>query len=80
MPDSQSLLFKPGPTFPWVAGRSIYSLGSVPVMVFVGAAAVRAVDQVDKLQNSQLQTSFGKLDCLLLGTDIHSLGRMSDSQ
>lgn len=49
-------------------------------MVFVGAAAVRAVDQVDKLQNSQLQTSFGKLDCLLLGTDIHRLGRTSDSK
>lgn len=49
-------------------------------MFFIGAAAARAVDQVDKLQSSQLQTSFWKLDFQLLYTEIHSLGRMSDSQ
>lgn len=49
-------------------------------MFFIGAAALRAVDQGDKLQSSQLQASFWKLDFQLLCTERHSLGRMSDSQ
>lgn len=49
-------------------------------MLFVGAAVVRAVDQVDNLQSSQLQTSFWKLDFQPLGTDVHSPVGIGDSQ
>lgn len=49
-------------------------------MFFIGAAAVRAVDHIDKLQGSPLHISFWKLDSQLLFTHTHRLGNMSDSQ